>query len=411
MDTPGIGDTEGMGEDTIITDQIKTLFQGKGEKGVTYLDAVCFVVKAPDERLTEYQQYVFNTVLQLFAKDMKDNICALITFIDGSNPLVQKALQKMNIPIKVHFSFNNAALFDAENPDLVHFWKIGKESYDIFLKKMEHMQTVSLQQTQEVLRQRNMLENVVVNLQVDVEESVLQINSLRKLVSDLNEKKTVIEVEEPYVEKIDISGKGIYTTHCLVCNYTCHNDCIYANDKDKKNCSAMNLNGYCNNCLKHCSWSQHSNVPFILKPRTRTVTATRQKLLEKFSKESGKNIDDVQQMISEISGEIKRKEANILANMEAVKECNDFLQKKALRHNPMTTVQYINLMIAGEKKKPSPDTERRIETLEKCKERLQIDGQVQNYLAEIKNAKKDVSDSKLSHLFQELKSLEEQATD
>ena len=33
--------------------------------------------------------------------------------------------------------------------------------------------------------------------------------------------------------------RGHYVTSCLTCNYTCHEDCIYNNDCDKWQCSAM----------------------------------------------------------------------------------------------------------------------------------------------------------------------------
>ena len=62
------------------------------------------------------------------------------------------------------------------------------------------------------------------------------IKQVKNLKGDLeNNKNYVIEVDEFYIEKIDLSGKGIYTTTCLKCNFTCHNDCSYSENSDKKN--------------------------------------------------------------------------------------------------------------------------------------------------------------------------------
>ena len=83
IDTPGFGDTRGLDRDNEIVRQLKELFSVLDQKGVGFIDAVCFLVKAPDARLTVIQKYIFMSIQSLFGKDIKKSICMLITFADG----------------------------------------------------------------------------------------------------------------------------------------------------------------------------------------------------------------------------------------------------------------------------------------------------------------------------------------
>ena len=49
------------------------------ENKLDTLDAVCFAIKATDARLSSSQKYVFDSILNLFGKDIKNNIFVLIT--------------------------------------------------------------------------------------------------------------------------------------------------------------------------------------------------------------------------------------------------------------------------------------------------------------------------------------------
>ena len=61
-------------ENKISTKQL-TLFE-KQE-----LDAVGFVVKSSENRLDEKQKYIFNSVLSIFGKNIKDNVRFIVSHI------------------------------------------------------------------------------------------------------------------------------------------------------------------------------------------------------------------------------------------------------------------------------------------------------------------------------------------
>lgn len=50
------------------------------------LTGVCFVIPASAARLTESQDYVWNSILGLFGKDIANNILICFTFADGEKP-------------------------------------------------------------------------------------------------------------------------------------------------------------------------------------------------------------------------------------------------------------------------------------------------------------------------------------
>ena len=56
VDTPGYGDTGGIEKDKQITEKIKILFQEQ----INTLNAICFVAKSSNNRLTVSQKYILN---------------------------------------------------------------------------------------------------------------------------------------------------------------------------------------------------------------------------------------------------------------------------------------------------------------------------------------------------------------
>ncbi|VDI43312.1 Hypothetical predicted protein [Mytilus galloprovincialis] len=152
IDTPGFGDTRGLKQNAKIVSQIRDLLTAKDAKGVATLDAVCFILKAPDARLTITHKYIIESILALFGNDIKNNICTLVTFVDGQKPPVLAALEALDgkpLPSDTYFPFNNSALFVDNSTDqqgtLSHFfWKMGMKSCSDFFSSLCGLQTRSL---------------------------------------------------------------------------------------------------------------------------------------------------------------------------------------------------------------------------------------------------------------------------
>ena len=100
------------------------------------------------------------------------------------------------------------------------------------------------------------------------------IKQVEKLKGDLKDNKNfIIEVDEFYMEQIDLSGKGIYTTTCLKSNFTYHKNCSINDGSDKKNCVVFK-NDYCTECPGKYHWTQHKNLPYIFEKKKRRVQKT-----------------------------------------------------------------------------------------------------------------------------------------
>ncbi|XP_077078006.1 uncharacterized protein LOC143731212 [Siphateles boraxobius] len=116
VDTPGFGDTRGIPQDKLITEQDKSFLCNP--LGIDHIDAVCFVVQASLARLSANQKYIFDSILSIFGKDIAENIIILVTFADGKNIPVLEAIKAADLPCQknkkgqpTHFSFNNSAVY------------------------------------------------------------------------------------------------------------------------------------------------------------------------------------------------------------------------------------------------------------------------------------------------------------
>ncbi|XP_022796004.1 uncharacterized protein LOC111334512 [Stylophora pistillata] len=286
IDTPGFGDREGVKRDKEITNQIKEFFSIPPPNGIDHLDGIGFVTQASLAGLTPTQEYIFDSVLSIFGKYVAKNIFMLVTFADGQKPPVMEAIKNAKIPAQKFYKFNNSALFAnnvKKNLKTVHgdeededdefdsmFWKIGISSFKKFFSSFEKSQSVSLQHTQEVLREPEQVQNMIEGLNPQIKMGLGKIEEMRQEENILRQREAEIEQNKEFTyevnitkpKRIDLSGTGRHTTTCLRCNYTCHENCAYADDNDKRKCCAIDRRGYCTVCTQHCVWKEHKNLPY-----------------------------------------------------------------------------------------------------------------------------------------------------
>nr|XP_003229244.1 PREDICTED: neoverrucotoxin subunit beta-like [Anolis carolinensis] len=166
IETPGFGDTRGIKHDKLITEKIRNFFSTPG--GIDNVVSVCIVVQASSGHLTPTQRYIFDSVLSIFGRDIKDNIQVLVTFADGQTPPVLEAIKQAGVTCAkeasgtpAHFKFNNSALFASNE---VHrdgsgnfdkmFWEMGKKSMKTFFDSLNCMKTRSITLTKAVPREQ-----------------------------------------------------------------------------------------------------------------------------------------------------------------------------------------------------------------------------------------------------------------
>lgn len=384
IDTPGFGDTRGIAQDKKITEKVRKFFSETD--GIIGLDTVCFVVQSALARLTQTQKYIFEAILSIFGKDIADNITVMITFADGQKPPVLDAIKAADIPcVKkedgtfLHFKFNNSALFaqnkevddDEDNFDAM-FWKMGKGSMKRFFDHLGTMETKSLQLTKQVLSERKNLETVVAGVQPLIQTGLAKLEEIKSTSAALEQNQTVIkenenfeyEVEVEKSKKIDLK-KGKYVTNCLGCNFTCHYPCIYANDADKRKCSAM-TNDSCTVCPGQCVWNVHYNMPYRFETKTVKQKRIYANLKKQYEDALGENMT-IEKIIQQLEEEYIDVQEQVLQLSDDLARSLTRLKEIALRPDPLTTPDYIELLIESEKQSAKPGYRKRIAELEELK--------------------------------------------
>ncbi|CAI5789313.1 Stonustoxin subunit alpha [Podarcis lilfordi] len=398
IDTPGFGDTRGIEHDKLITKQIREFFSSPG--GTDHIDAICIVVQASFARLTHAQRYVFDSVLSIFGKDIKDNIQVLITFSDGKTPPVLEAIKEANVPCAknakgtpVHFKFNNSALF-ANNPvepggnfnfDEM-FWKMGTMSMKTFFDSSHTLESKSLTLTKEVLMERKELEAAIEGLQPQIKAGLAKLEELRKTQEALDKHKVDVaanrnftyEVEVTVPKKEDISGMGKYITNCMNCHFTCHYPCRIPRDEDKHHCAAINKRtGRCKVCPGQCEWSVHFNQKYKFEYTTRKESRTYEELKQKYERASGelmttekllKNLNEDYEEVKDILEELIQKSSQSLQRLQAI----------ALKPNPLSTPEYIDLLILSEEQTLKPGYQQRIWSLKEVRKVAELIQKIAN---------------------------------
>ncbi|TRY71292.1 hypothetical protein DNTS_007634 [Danionella cerebrum] len=394
VDTPGFGDTKGISHDQKITAQVQEFFSSHG--GIDSIDAVCFVVQASLARLTHTQRYIFDSILSIFGKDIAENIVMMMTFADGKRPQVLEAIKASNVPCStdisgepLHFKFNNSAVFatnnqsasddeDCENFDQM-FWKLGFSSMKKFFMSLAKMETKSLSLTKEVLKERQQLEVHVQGLQPQINAGLTKLDELKKTMAALEQGKAQMNANKDFQYEITVNvpkqvknTSGYYLTNCQTCYYTCHDTCFIPNDKEKHRCRAMNRNtGNCKICPGKCHWSVHFNQEYKWEYVTETRKDTYHDLKKRFEEAFGE-VMTKERIFKELNNQLTAVYEIVGDLIEKSKKSLERLQDIALKPNPLSTPDYIDLMIESEKQEKKPGFIDRIEALMEVRKKAEI---------------------------------------
>ncbi|XP_034006855.1 uncharacterized protein LOC117498819 [Trematomus bernacchii] len=402
VDTPGFGDTGGIKRDKEITEQLLNLFSSK--RGISEIDAVCFVAQASSARLTPTQKYVFDSVLSILSKDMEENLQVLVTFSDGQLPPVLEAINASGVPcpktengLPVHFKFNHSALFaqnqssaaadsseDEEDGGFDQMlWEMGARGMKRFFVALAKITTKSLTMTKEVIRERKQLQISMEHLKKQVKVGLAKLEEIKETTEQLKLHEAEInrnkDFKIPIVYtkpvQIDISGTGKFFTNCQVCNVTCHSECPYGNDADKRKSPAMGPDGNCTQCKGKCHWSKHFNQTYRWEYKEVKEMQTLDDLKEKYLKASEAKVT-VQERIDEMKAEYKRLQTGLMEMMQRSDECLNRLGEIALKPNPLSTPEYIDLLIEGEKSEAKPGWKQRVQQLMDIRGQAELMGKV-----------------------------------
>lgn len=416
IDTPGYGGTGGVQRDKEITKQIKKFFSLPPPHGIDHLDGVGFVVQASQARLTPVQEYIFDSILAIFGNDVSKHIFFMITFAVSKHLPVLEAIKEAKIPSpsEKQFKFNNSTFFaekDAEESETFLdelFWEKCLRSFSKFFEEFLKTESVSLTLTREVLEEREQLLVSIeglkeqITLSLDKREEIKQ----EKIVMQQHEKD--IETNKDFTYTVDIpkpvhlKGTGHHTI-CETCNSTCHTNCKVDDDALKYGCWAMNKRGNCRICPGKCNWLKHKNRPYQIKYETITEKRTAKDLKKKYFKAVQQKAT-CEQMLKAIEESLKAIHYQVIDMIKRAQQSLRRLDEIALKPNPVTPVDYLELLIESEKMETKSGWKHRIQYLEAAKRHAEI-------LSKVKDEKEmqdlmeklakvgDVSDEKLEERF------------
>ncbi|KAG7163271.1 uncharacterized protein LOC121872899 isoform X2 [Homarus americanus] len=434
IDTPGFGDTRGIQRDREMMSQLESFL--KQDYGIDQVDGVGFVTPASAARLTQTQRYVYDGLSSMFGKDIKDNIYVMATFADANTPPVLDALKEAGVHYSGFYKFNNSALYacnatadndaddsDSDDEDSSYinklFWEMGYRSLQNFFLKLGKTSPVSLTLTKQVLEERSRLQVVVIGLQNQINLGLIKLSNLNqerdmlarldddmkgsanyeeevevsstrkiKLSSENGEDGCAIKI--PKIIDIDLTPKEfigkcivnilkkfkiglspkVNVTNCVKCNMTCHYPCPISDDNDKAKCWAI-TNGYCRICPGNCSWDLHKNMSFRYEHTSVKETRTVQELLDRYQKAKQNKLTK-EGAIQAIEQDINDHAQMLIDLIQEAQRHVERLEEIALKPNPLSTKEYIDLMIESEKMQKRHNFMKRIKMLEKLKEEVVV---------------------------------------
>ena len=385
IDTPGFGDCRGIKFDEKIVEMIRNLFQN----WIDSIDAICFVASSSSPRLTTTQKYIFSSIISLFGNDIADNFVPMLTFCDGKDPQIlasflddESTFKKSIYPhIKDkepwYLQFNNSAIFESNRTGKFTelFWELGMDSFKLFFTKLGSLKSKSLNHSKNVLDLRDKLQNKILALRPKLDQGLNLMQSMKEEINTITinadlinkTKNFTIKTKRPNITKEQLPP-GIHTTTCLICNFTCHKNCAYSNNEDKKNCCSMNTNGCCTVCPKKCMWKEHVNVPYIIIHGEIEVEETVEELKKKYY-DSEKKLSLTEQIIRGKEIELEKIIIQCYYIQDEIRECIEKLKVEALYPNVNeTSEEYIDMLIESEKSEKKDGYKDRIKSLESLKQ-------------------------------------------
>ncbi|EFX74806.1 hypothetical protein DAPPUDRAFT_56718 [Daphnia pulex] len=390
--TPGFGDTRGIDRDKEITLVIKNLFIDKN--GIEDLDALGIVVESALVRLTGTQYYIFNSVFEIFSRDIEENIHFLLTFSDGSSPLVLDAIKQAGLPCRKdsegspRYQEFNSAIYETQQPrqqpddDFFHsHWKKTMGNFKSFFEELSDMPTKSLQMTKEVLRIKKFLEMHRESIQKAIDEQLMKMEELRKTEEIIAQNRDKVNDNKDFDIKVLVMKKlkvvvqdGKKALNCTQCQVTCHYPCnpsiweescqAFSTHTFPSNC--LPGNAPCNVCPGKCLKDEHQHEDFKWDSIQQEETQTLYEVSEKY-KAAEKRKSNAEEILHGLKEEIERLKSDIFKTMEEITDCSNVLKEIALQGNPLTVMDHIQIIIDDENRDEKPGCEERIKSLQDLK--------------------------------------------
>ena len=380
IDTPGFGDTRGKSMDEKITDKVRSLFAITGEYAIDYIHGIIFVVKSSSSRLTEAQKYIFNSVLELFGKDVEKNIFIAATFCDNKKDVkALTALRASSVPYEAVLHFNNSGLYytpdpvssddsDDDDDELAKMkinWRMGEKTFKNFIKELASAKAVSATQTKHVLNERRELELIMQKLPDHIKKLIAKIDEIEKDKGALKELTSEAKKNKDYTYTVTVTKTrkvkvtdGRKVTTCKICEHTCDSRCICSSNL-KYFCQAISIKGKCKYCPNHCSYKDHEDDGYIYEQYQEEEQRTKEDIKKKYCAVISDEFKRSMQ-IKQMEEELRSLNHQAIQSIRKAFHCVEKLDEIALRPKTTSVSAHIQKLIDQETKQREVGWERRI---------------------------------------------------
>jgi len=289
-------------------DQVRRLFTTNPPQGFDRFHKICLVVKALDENIAQDLVEFYKSIIGLFGGNIDKRVHIIYSSSDGSSPSVHKILQQAGIPSDNITHINNFVVFAKHNATTstgFQSWNSNQNDLNTFFVSLGAIKARPF----DVPAEHTRLETTVKNIEPKLDAGMSKLQQLRTEIDSVEDNKSVItsggdfEYSVKSVQQVKKPlSPGINTTNCEDCHFTCHESCGYADNEEKKECCAMNSDGYCMRCPSRCYWDKHKNTPYIYQFEEVTEKRKYSALKAKYENIKGK-MQTPEQLLSAIEGE------------------------------------------------------------------------------------------------------------
>ena len=376
IDTPGFGDTRGIGRDKEIEDAIHSLFRDRNGY-LEHVNAVTVVLPVSVSRLTATQKYIFDWIMSLFGKDINGSLIHVATFSQGKSTNALRAIQKHGIDIKESFNFNSQVITDTSRDGAMksispQLWKKTIQTFFDFFHKLQNMSSKSISQSQSVLDERekvrlhmSSIRNAIIDGMVILDQFNMEMRLLHGVDMDgkCDESNSANVQTVKYELVKDTEGRKHVI--CEKCQATCHENCPVEDDQALQHCIVMTQTRKginCTLCPNKCPWNKHRLSQFRFKRELIQELATIGEIRNRYKNPSG-STPTLSQMRDKLSVDIEAVSFRIKANISEISSALKTLQNIALLYWPKSQNDYINQLIETENEERVPGYKERVSLL------------------------------------------------
>lgn len=373
VDTPGFEGTDGVERNKRIAAQMKKFFSLPPPNSIDHINAIGLVAPASLSHLTPSQQYMYQSILAMFGKDLGGNIVLMATFANGGRPPLLDAMKQAGISCVDTFKFNNSALYEKSDKN---FWDMSIKNFRAALDSIHHVEPKSLQLTRDVLHKREHLETTLKGLDTKIKDTMRKVDELQQEQQILQQHQRDVDVNKDFTYSVTVDrirkvsfSHGEHANVCRNCFYTCHYPCSVSSDSLYQ-CAAMS-EGKCTVCPRRCEWHDHELQSYRIEMYEETEQRTYESLKHRYD-EAKSAMSATEKILNDLEEELRKLRDALFDIVRGAQTSLNQLKEISLKPDPLLDEQKIELLVESEKQQMAPGWEQRIDDLKAAQKKAQL---------------------------------------